>query len=137
MLLQSIFGRDTAMKGIRQPVKGSRLLANGVGLSDSDSEAGQSDEAGADAEANDLLATMKGSDEEELGDDEQLEQASTHLITVCAVLNHTQSYTHFDCVIWLITLSVQWLMCCLGAASDHKKACHQRQNTMHKCSRSS
>ena len=74
------------MNGISQDLMGSRLLANAVGLSDSDSEAGQSNEGGADAEADDLLARVNGSDEEELGDDEQLEQAKTHLITVSAVL---------------------------------------------------
>lgn len=78
------------MNGISQAVKGSRLLANAVGLSDTDSEDGQSDEGGADAEADDLLAAVNCSEEEELGDSEQLEQASKHLISVCAVLNHMQ-----------------------------------------------
>lgn len=78
------------MNGISQDVTGSRLLTNAVGLSDSDSEAGQSNEGGADAEADDLLAAVNCSEEEELGDSEQLEQASKHLISVCAVLNHMQ-----------------------------------------------
>lgn len=81
--LQSIFGRDTALNGASQGTKGSRLLANAVGLSDSDSEAGQSDEGGADAEAeaDELLAAVNGSSEEDPDDDDddgQLDQASVH-----------------------------------------------------------
>lgn len=76
--LQSIFGRDTAVTGTSQGAKGSRLLANAVGLSDSDSEAGQSDEGGADADTDELLAAANGSSEEDLDDEEQLEQASMH-----------------------------------------------------------
>ena len=81
------------MNGISQAVKRGRLLANAVGLSDSDSEAGQSEEGGADADADmdevdELLAAVNGSDEEEL-DDEQLEQVSVQLITLCAVFSGT------------------------------------------------
>ena len=81
------------MNGISQAVKGSRLLANAVGLSDSDSEPGQSHEGGADAdadvdEADQLLAAVNGSDEEELND-EQLEQVSIQVMTLCAVLSCT------------------------------------------------
>lgn len=137
MPLQSIFGRDTAVNGISQAAKGSSLLANTVGLSDSDSEAGQSDEGGADAEADDLLAAVNGSDEEELGDDEQLEQASTHF-------DHSACWTESRAAMYSVQLSdvvdctcVQWWMCRLEAASDHKEACHQHQKAMHICSRSS
>lgn len=78
--MQSIFGRETAANGISKGARESRLLANAVGLSDSDSEAGQSDEGGADAEADELLAAVNGSGEEEPDDDDeqQLEQASIH-----------------------------------------------------------
>ena len=79
--LQSIFGRDTAVNGINEADKRKRLLANAVGLSDSDSEAGQSDEGGADADADELLAAVNASSEEE-GEDEQVEQASRQLITL-------------------------------------------------------
>lgn len=79
--LQSIFGRGAAVNGINGTNKGSRVLANAVGLSESDSEAGQSDEGGADADAHELLAAADdGSSEEEDLDDEQLEQASMQLM---------------------------------------------------------
>lgn len=77
--LQSIFGRGAAVNGMSDAAKGSRLLANPVGMSDSDSEAGQSDEGGADAEVDELLAAGNTSSEEDL-DDEQLDQASTQLM---------------------------------------------------------
>ncbi|KAL3137794.1 hypothetical protein ABBQ38_005051 [Trebouxia sp. C0009 RCD-2024] len=76
---QSIFGRGAAVNGMSDAAKGSRLLANPVGMSDSDSEAGQSDEGGADAEVDELLAAGNTSSEEDL-DDEQLDQASTQLM---------------------------------------------------------
>lgn len=69
------------MNGASQGAKGSRLLATAMGLSDSGSEASQSDEGGADAEADELLAAVSGSSEEDPNDDvEQLDQASIQII---------------------------------------------------------
>ena len=48
-----------------------------MGLSDSDSEAGQS-EGGADADADELLAAVNASSEEDL-DDEELDQVNMRL----------------------------------------------------------
>lgn len=71
---QSIFGRGTAVNGLDQPGKTSKLLTNAVGhLSDSDSEAGQSEDD-ADADADELLAAVNASSEEDLDDDEELDQ---------------------------------------------------------------
>ena len=91
MSLQSIFGRGTAVNGTSEADEGSRLLADAVGLSDSDSEAGQSDEAGADGDARQLLAAVDGSSEEDLDDDE-LEQAS--MLFICPLTAYYSQGIH-------------------------------------------
>lgn len=80
--MQSIFGRGTAVNGLDQPGKTSKLLTNAVGhLSDSDSEAGQSEDD-ADADADELLAAVNASSEEDLDDDEELDQVSMRLAQI-------------------------------------------------------
>ena len=66
-----------------------KLTRDAVGLSDSDSEAGQSDEAGADARQ--LLAAVDSSSEEDL-DDEQLEQAS--MLFICPLTAYCSQGLH-------------------------------------------